>query len=54
MLWWTEASVSCSNLSVTATYEHADYASSPTHLQLMGGAESQENPTSTFQVSSDP
>jgi hypothetical protein len=33
----TEASISCSNLSATVTYEHADSASSPIRLQLMGG-----------------
>jgi hypothetical protein len=37
MLWWTEASISYSNLSALATCEHANSGSSPTHLQLMGG-----------------
>jgi hypothetical protein len=37
MFQWTEASVSCSNLSAAVTYEHSDSTSSPTHLQLMGG-----------------
>jgi hypothetical protein len=32
----TEASISCSNLSATVTYEHMDSASSPTRLQLIG------------------
>jgi hypothetical protein len=39
MFWWTEASISCSNLSAVATNEHADSVSSPTWLQLMGGCE---------------
>jgi hypothetical protein len=39
MFWWTEDSISCSNLSATATCEHADYASSPTRLLLMGRGE---------------
>jgi hypothetical protein len=39
----TEASVSCSNLSVAATYEHVDSTSSPTHLQPIGrGGKSSE------------
>jgi hypothetical protein len=37
MFWWTKDSVSCSSLSTVATCKHVDYASSPTHLQLMGG-----------------
>jgi hypothetical protein len=37
MFWSTEASVSCSNLSMVATYEHVDTASCPTRLQLIGG-----------------
>jgi hypothetical protein len=31
MFWLTEASISCSNLSVVATYEHANSVSSPNH-----------------------
>jgi hypothetical protein len=37
MFWWTEASVSCNNLSAVVTYKHIDFASSSTHLQLIGG-----------------
>jgi hypothetical protein len=33
---WTEANVSCSYFSTTATCEHVDSASSSTQLQLMG------------------
>jgi hypothetical protein len=51
MFRWTEASISYSNLSVVVTCEHGDSASSPTRLQLMGGAESRENPTSIVQIS---
>jgi hypothetical protein len=39
MFWSIEASISCNNLSVAVTHEHADFASSPTSLQLMGGGE---------------
>jgi hypothetical protein len=39
MFQWTEANVSCSNLSVVVACEHADSASSSTHLQLMGRKE---------------
>jgi hypothetical protein len=37
MFWSTEASVSCNNLSMVATYEHVDTTSCPTRLQLIGG-----------------
>jgi hypothetical protein len=37
MFWWTDATISCSNISMAVTCEHADSASSPTRLQLMGG-----------------
>jgi hypothetical protein len=37
VFWWTEASISCSNLTAAATYKHADSALSPTHRQFMGG-----------------
>jgi hypothetical protein len=40
----TEASVSCSNLSAAADYEHADSASSPTHLQSIGGGRKTGDP----------
>jgi hypothetical protein len=36
MFWLTETNMSCNNLSAIVTHEHADSASSPTHLQLMG------------------
>jgi hypothetical protein len=36
MFWCIGASVSCNNLSVVATCEHTDSASSPTYHQLMG------------------
>jgi hypothetical protein len=39
MLWWIKVSVSCSNLFVVVTCEHADSASSSTRLQVMGGDE---------------
>jgi hypothetical protein len=39
MLRWIEASVSCSNLFMVVTCEHADSASSSTRLQVMGGDE---------------
>jgi hypothetical protein len=32
----TQTSISCSNLSAVATYEHVDSSSSSTHLQLIG------------------
>jgi hypothetical protein len=37
MFWSIETSVLCDNLSMEATRENADSASSPTHLQLIGG-----------------
>jgi hypothetical protein len=37
MFWLTEANVSCNNLSVVVTCEHVSSASSPTHLQSIGG-----------------
>jgi hypothetical protein len=36
MFWWIETSISCSNLSAAATFEHADSTSSSTCLQLIG------------------
>jgi hypothetical protein len=48
MVWSTEASVSCNNLSVAVTHDHADSASSPTHPQLMDRVERRERPTGTF------
>jgi hypothetical protein len=36
MFWSTEASISCNDLSMMMTHEHANSASSPTYLQLMG------------------
>jgi hypothetical protein len=53
MFQWTEFSASCNNLSVAVTYEHADSASSSTHLQLIGGAERRENWESIVQIPSD-
>jgi hypothetical protein len=44
MFWWTEASISCSNLSAAATCKHADSASYSTHRQLMGGDEEPGEP----------
>jgi hypothetical protein len=44
MFRWTEASVSCSNLSVAAIYKHTDSASSITRLQMMGGDEEPGEP----------
>jgi hypothetical protein len=44
MLRPTEASVSCSNLSEAVTCEHVDSASSPTHLQSIGGGEKPREP----------
>jgi hypothetical protein len=37
MFRWTKANVSCSNLSVAVTYEHVDFASSSSRIQLIGG-----------------
>jgi hypothetical protein len=42
MFWPNDASVSCSNLFATATYEPAESASSPTHL--LGGGEKPREP----------
>jgi hypothetical protein len=39
MFHLTKASVSCSNLSTMATYEHANPTSSSTSLQSIGGSE---------------
>jgi hypothetical protein len=44
MFRWTEASISCSNLSAAATCERADSASSSTRLKLMGGGGEPEEP----------
>jgi hypothetical protein len=41
MFWSTEANVSRSNLSVMATYEHANFALSSTCLQSIGGGRQQ-------------
>jgi hypothetical protein len=43
MFWWTEASISYINLSAAVTCEHIDFASSSTHLLLLGGVEHREN-----------
>jgi hypothetical protein len=53
MFWWTEASVSCNNLSMAGTCKHVDFASNPTRLQLMGRVESRENSASTVQITPD-
>jgi hypothetical protein len=44
MFRWTEASVSCSNLSAAVTCEHTDSALSLTHLLLMGEGEEPREP----------
>jgi hypothetical protein len=44
MFWSTETSVSCNNLSTMTTHEHANSASSLTHLQLIGGGRKPEEP----------
>jgi hypothetical protein len=43
MLRWTEAIVSWSDRSTTATHEHASWASPSTRLQLMDGDAQSEN-----------
>jgi hypothetical protein len=44
-LRWTEASISCSYPSTTVTYEHAYFASSSIHLQLIGWDEEPGGPS---------
>jgi hypothetical protein len=50
MFWSTETSVSCNNLFMTATHNHAESTSSPTHLKLIGGGRNPRDSACKLQI----